>query len=146
MRDWSSDVCSSDLGLRRIEAVTGRGAFAYLRGLEEQLQRAAALLKTTPEEVPERVVSLNHSIKEKDREIDQLKRQLTDAAGEDILEQVKNVGGFQVLIAEFQAEDADQMRDAAEKFKDKLRYLQRGLRLAHHPGLRHLRHREVVYR
>lgn len=107
-------------GLRRIEAVTGRGAFAYLRGLEEQLQRAAALLKTTPEEVPERVVSLNHSLKEKDREIDQLKRQLTDAAGEDILEQVKNVGGFQVLIAEFQAEDADQMRDAAEKFKDKL--------------------------
>ena len=30
-------------GMRRIEAVTGRGAFAYLRGLEEQLQRAAAL-------------------------------------------------------------------------------------------------------
>ncbi len=107
-------------GLRRIEAMTGRHALAYLNRSESQLKEAAASLRTVPSELFHRIEVLNRTIKERDKEIEALKARLSKASSDDILGQAYELNGSKILIAELQSEDANNLRQNAEMLRDKL--------------------------
>lgn len=107
-------------GLRRIEAVTGRHAYAYLNGLEMELKKCAALMHTAPGEVSGRVEVLNRTIKEKEKEIEQLQNKISKAGSKNLLEQAYEYKGAQVLIEAVEIQDAGALRQQAEMMKDKL--------------------------
>ena len=70
-------------GIRRIEALTGRGAFTHLKHAEHTLRDAAALIKSVPDELLQRIEHMQKEIKDRDREIDRLtERMIADLAGE----------------------------------------------------------------
>ncbi|HHW61857.1 MAG TPA: alanine--tRNA ligase [Syntrophomonadaceae bacterium] len=107
-------------GLRRIEAVTGRHALAYLNQMEDALKESAEMLRTNPLEVPERIKALNRSLKEYEKEIENLKNQMARAASGDLMEEAYEYGGTNILISELPAADAGNLRETAERLRDKL--------------------------
>jgi len=107
-------------GVRRIEALTGDGAVAYLQTAAERLQSAAELLKTTPAELVERVERLLGQLKAAEKEIDKFKARLAGQAGQGILDQVQNIGGVKVLAARAPVADAKELRAFAASLRDKL--------------------------
>ena len=107
-------------GLRRIEAVTGRQALAYLNQMEDKLKESAEMLRTKPLEVPERIEALNRSLKEYEKEIESLKNQMARAASGDLMEEAYEYGGTKILISELPATDAGNLRETAERLRDRL--------------------------
>lgn len=107
-------------GLRRIEACTGRAARNYFNETEMALKNAAASLRVSPAELFKKIDNLQHSLKEKDREIEALKSRLSKNASEDLLGKAYELNGTRVLIARIDAMDANSLRDNAEMLKDKL--------------------------
>jgi len=84
-------------GVRRIEALTGADAVAYLAEQEERLNHTAALLKSTPARVPERVESLLEERKKMEREIADLRKKLATGGGNGSAGDVKDVNGIKYL-------------------------------------------------
>ena len=84
---------ASASGVRRIEALTGKGALAYIDGRENALDSAAGVLKTTPELLPERVKALLDERKAMQVELDNLRKQLAMAGGGQAQVSAKEVGG-----------------------------------------------------
>lgn len=107
-------------GLRRMEALTGRHALGYVRGLEGELQAAAGALKTIPSEVAHRIEQLNRTLRERDKEVEGLKLQMTKAASRDLAEQAVSMGNAQVLVQSIPWTDAHALRQNAEMLRDKL--------------------------
>ena len=107
-------------GLRRIEALTGRGARGYFNEIEREIKEAAGILKTNPTDLARRIDVLNRSLKEKDKEIMELRTRLSRSASENIIEQAVDCNGTKVLTAAVQSPDSNNLREAAERLKDKL--------------------------
>jgi len=107
-------------GLRRIEALTGRGARSYFNEIEHEIKEAASVLKTDPTHLASRIGALNRSLKEKDKEIMELKARLSRSASVKILEQAVDCNGTKVLTATVQSPDSNNLRETAERLKDKL--------------------------
>ena len=107
-------------GLRRIEAVTGSYAFEHLRQAENDLKKAALQLRTTPAEVNEKIEAVTKTIKEKEKEIEQLRGKMAQAGNEDIISQAVDVQGVRFLFTRVDQEDANLLRQNAEMLKDKL--------------------------
>ncbi len=107
-------------GLRRIEAVAGRQAFSYLTQVEGELKSAAALLKTVPQDVGARLEALNRAYREKEKELEALKTQISRGSIEDFPSKARNVNGVAVLIEALPNQDAASLRENAEHLKDKL--------------------------
>ena len=107
-------------GLRRIEALTGRHALAYLNDMEREVKEAATTLRTTPADLNKRIDALNRALKEREKEIDQLKSRISKASSEDIINQAYDLNGAHILIAEIQSQDGNNLRQNAEMLKDKL--------------------------
>jgi len=107
-------------GLRRIEAVAGRQAFSYLTQVEGELKNAAALLKTVPQDVGARLEALNRTYREKEKELEALKTQISRGSIEDLPSKARNVNGVAVLIEALPNQDAASLRENAEHLKDKL--------------------------
>ena len=90
--------------VRRIEAVTGRAALEHVQHMEdEELRHAAALLKTGPEQLRERLEKLLRDQKQREREMDSLKAKVLSTQSGDLLAGVKEVNGVPVLVQEVQA-------------------------------------------
>lgn len=107
-------------GTRRIEAVTGQGAYQYLIEQQEALRETAALLKTTVQDVPQRVVALQKELKELQRENESLKAKLSHLESLDLVNQVQTVDGIPVLAAKVSASDMDTLRTMLDELKQKL--------------------------
>ncbi|MEQ8213431.1 MAG: alanine--tRNA ligase [Smithellaceae bacterium] len=107
-------------GVRRIEAVTGRQAFAYFQQTEEELKKAAGLLKANPSELTERTERLLKHTRDLEKEIEALKGKLAAKDSGDLLSQVKEIGGVKVLATEVSISDAKTLRDFGDKLRDKL--------------------------
>jgi alanyl-tRNA synthetase len=107
-------------GLRRIEAVTGRSAWQYVNSLEQEIKLAAQLLKTTPQEVTHRIELLNQQLRERDREMESLKAQMTKAASQNLIEKAQPIGDAHILIEAVSGADANSLRQNAEMLRDKL--------------------------
>jgi alanyl-tRNA synthetase len=107
-------------GTRRIEAVTGRKAFAYLEEQLGLLKEAAGMLKASPQEVTGRIQQLQDRIKELSRENESLKAKLSSAAAGDLLGQVREVAGVPMLAAQVEASDMDQLRTMVDNLRQKM--------------------------
>ena len=113
-------------GVRRVEAVTGLNALAYMQGMETLLGGVAGTLKVTPAEVHARVDGLLGQVRDLEKELAALKGKLASAQGDELLSQAVDVvgqdgTGIKVLAAVLQGADAKVLRDTLDKLKDKLK-------------------------
>jgi len=108
-------------GIRRIEAITGDNALAYLQSLEDTVDSVAGTLKAQPEEVPARLAAVLDHVKSLEKEIEKLKGKLASAQGDELLAQAVDVKGLKVLAAKLDGADAKTLRDTMDKLKDKLK-------------------------
>lgn len=107
-------------GIRRIEAVTGRHVQQFMREHLEHLFHTAALLKTNWQNLEQKVAALIEENKEKDREIRQLRQQLSQQSLGDVTESAKEIAGVKVVTAKVPAENMDELRSTMDKVRDKL--------------------------
>ena len=108
-------------GVRRIEAVTGSGAVAYVRRLEDELRESAGLLKTGLLETAERTGRLLKRERELEKEIETLKGKLAAKDSGDLLGRVRQINGIDVLATVVEASDVKTLRDFGDKLRDRLR-------------------------
>jgi alanyl-tRNA synthetase len=107
-------------GIRRIEAVTGEGALAFVHKLEQQAQTVASMLKGDIFSIADKVQQAMDSRKALEKELEQLKAKLASAAGASLLEQVQVINGVKVLIAELKGADPKAFRTMVDELKNKL--------------------------
>jgi alanyl-tRNA synthetase len=107
-------------GVRRIEAVTGAVAEAWLGANQQRLQDVAALLKSAPEEVVDKVGQLLERQRGLERELEGLRGRLASGDGRDLLERAVEVKGVKVLAARLDGADSKALRTAADQLKDRL--------------------------
>jgi alanyl-tRNA synthetase len=108
-------------GIRRVEAVTGANALAYLQSLEATLHRLAGELRSSPEEVPARVGQVIEHVRSLEKELAALKGRLASSQGDDLALRAVDVKGLKVLAARLDGADAKTLRDTLDKLKDKLK-------------------------
>jgi len=108
-------------GVRRIEAVTGLNALAYVQDMEATLGGVAGTLRVVPGEVPARVGALLEQLRETEKEMAALKGRLASAQGDELVNQAVAVKGVQVLAAVLPGADAKGLRETMDKLKDKLK-------------------------
>lgn len=106
--------------LRRIEALTGEAALEYVHSRERELKALAALLKTSPDRLEERVERLLADQKEKEREIESLKARFRAGSAVDLLDGAREVEGIRVLAREVEADSPKALREYADQVKDKM--------------------------
>ena len=108
-------------GVRRVEAVTGDNALAYLQQVESTLGGVAGALKVTPAEVPARVAAVLEQVRGLEKEIAALKGRLASAQGDELVARAVDVKGLKVLAATLDGADAKTLRETLDKLKDKLK-------------------------
>ncbi|MBI5277334.1 MAG: alanine--tRNA ligase [Burkholderiales bacterium] len=108
-------------GVRRVEAVTGANALAYLQQLEDSVNRAAGTLKTAPTELQSRITQVLDQVRSLEKEVAALKGKLASSQGDELVAQAVDVKGVKVLAARLDGADAKTLRDTLDKLKDKLK-------------------------
>lgn len=108
-------------GIRRVEAVTGDNALAYLQSLEHTVDGLAATLKVTPAELASRVGSVLDQVRQLERELAAVKGKLASAQGDELMGQAVDINGLKVLAARLEGADAKTLRDTMDKLKSKLK-------------------------
>jgi alanyl-tRNA synthetase len=108
-------------GVRRIEAVTGANALAYLQSLEATVSQAAGTLKAPVAELNGRLGQVLDQVKALEKEISALKGKLASSQGDELLTQAVDLNGFKVLAARLEGADAKTLRETVDKLKDKLK-------------------------
>jgi len=107
-------------GVRRIEAVTGENALAYMRESESKLQAVADLVRASRDDAARKVEQLLARAKQLEKEIEQLRGKLASGGATDIMSQVREVKGIKVLAARMDGADPKALREAVDRLKDKL--------------------------
>lgn len=109
-------------GVRRVEAITGENALAWVQQREQTLQKAAATLRTQPEKLSDRLAQLQTQLRDLERERDQLKDKIAASAGQDLAAQaVELANGVKVLAANVVGADPKSLRTTVDQLKDKLK-------------------------
>jgi alanyl-tRNA synthetase len=108
-------------GVRRIEAVTGANALAYLQSLEDTVTQAAGALKAQPAELNARIQQVLDQVKALEKELSAAKGKLASAQGDELLSQAVDVKGIKLLVATLEGADAKTLRDTMDKLKDKIK-------------------------
>ncbi|ADP33215.1 alanine--tRNA ligase [Bacillus atrophaeus] len=107
-------------GTRRIEAVTGQGAYLEMNSQIGLLKQVAGELKTNVKDVPKRVAALQADLKEAQRENESLLAKLGNAEAGAILSNVKDISGVKVLAEKVNAKDMNHLRTMVDELKAKL--------------------------
>jgi alanyl-tRNA synthetase len=107
-------------GVRRIEAVAGEQALAWVEDEEARLARIADLLRGASSDVDEKVAQLVERSRKLEKELEQLKAKLASAAGSDLVDQLVEVGGVKVLAARLDGADPKSLRDTLDQLKSKV--------------------------
>ncbi len=107
-------------GIRRIEAVSGKQAMAWINDNQQALDNVALLLRSPPDQLAAKVEQLLRRMKELEKELAAAKQKLISGKTSDIREEVVVVNGLNVLAARMDGADAKTLRDAVDRFKDKL--------------------------
>jgi len=107
-------------GTRRIEAVTGKGAYALLSGQLQSATSAAAKVKSSLHDLPMKLDSLLAEVKEAHRENESLKTKLGNIEAQSLETKVKDVNGVQLLTARVNAQDMATLRTMTDELKQKL--------------------------
>ena len=107
-------------GVRRIEALTGAGVFRYYRELEEEINRAAKAVKTSPAALVDKCEHLMAELKALQSENEALKSKAAKEALGDVMDQVKEINGVKFLASSMQGVDMNGLRDLGDQLKEKL--------------------------
>ena len=108
-------------GVRRVEAVTGANALAYLQSLEDTVQAAASTLKASPAELQGRIAQVLELVRGLEKEVAALKGKVASSQGDELMQQAVDVKGIKVLSARLEGADAKTLRETMDKLKDKLK-------------------------
>jgi len=111
---------SSASGVRRIEAVTGRGAAQLVESRMSVLGQTASLLRVRPEEVGDAVSQLREQNRRLQQEIEQLQGKLARQESESLLGNARPIGGLAVLAQQVHVDNVDTLRQMTDWFRDKL--------------------------
>lgn len=110
---------SAAAGVRRIEAVTGRGAYDLIQKRIKALKNTATLLNTTPDEVPVRTESLLDELAQTEKQVARLRQELVSAHFVQQLENAVEIGGVPVLAMVLPSADADSLRQMTDRFRQR---------------------------
>jgi len=110
---------SAAAGVRRIEAVTGRGAYDLIQKRFKTLKQTAAILKASVDEVPQKVENGQSEIAELKKELSSLRAQSALSTFQSLLSTVQTAKDVNVLGAEIPNADVDTLRSLADKFREK---------------------------
>ncbi len=107
-------------GIRRLEALTGPGAFQHLKREEEVLHESADRLKSKPLEVPEKVDRLFDATRALEREVQRLRARIGVEMTEDLLKEATQVSGITVVTGRAEQFDQRALRELADRVKAKI--------------------------
>ncbi len=108
-------------GIRRIEAVCGPAALAWLQAQEDTLRAVSERLKAQPSEITAKLAQIQEQVRTLEKELDRYKAKLAAAQGEDLVGQAVEVRGVKVLAARIEGADLKALRELADKLRDRLR-------------------------
>jgi alanyl-tRNA synthetase len=107
-------------GLRRIEAVTGRGAVEYVHDRLSLIERVASALGAAPAEIESHVDALASQVESQRRELRELQRRMALVETSKALDDVREVNGIKVLALEVEAPNMETLREMSDWLKDRL--------------------------
>ena len=107
-------------GVRRIEAVTGEGAFEHVVQTDHMLKDISGMLKATRDDVEEKVRQIIERSRRLEKEIAQLKDKLASGQGRDLAADAATIGGAKVVATKVDGADAAALRTAVDQLKNKL--------------------------
>lgn len=107
-------------GTRRIEAVTGAGAYRVMNQHLETLEQAAAVLKTKTTEVPVRIEALQQQLRETERANESLQAKLANIEAASLKDDVEEINGVRVLAKRVDVSDMDALRGMMDELKSSL--------------------------
>lgn len=107
-------------GVRRIEALTGDGVFAYYKEIEKRQAEIAAMLKTSPAEIEEKIAHLQAEVKNLHSKNEALKAKMAKDAVGDVMSQVQEIKGVKLLAVSLDDVDMNGLRDLGDQLKEKL--------------------------
>ena len=107
-------------GVRRIEALTSDGLMKYYAQIEETLKNAAHLMKTTPDNLADKITHIMAENKSLHSEVESLKSKMAQEAAGDVMDQVTEIKGVKLLAAQLDGIDMNGLRDLGDQFKAKL--------------------------
>ncbi len=107
-------------GIRRIEAVTGAAALAYLNAGEEQLKEAASLVKGSRENLVDKLSAVLERNRQLEKQLEQLQAKAASAAGDDLSSSAVDVKGVNVLTARLDGQDGKALLALVDQLKNKL--------------------------
>ncbi|UHH28731.1 alanine--tRNA ligase [Pseudomonas veronii] len=107
-------------GVRRIEAVTGAAALAYLNAAEEQLKEAASLVKGSRDNLIDKLSAVLERNRALEKQLEQLQAKAASAAGDDLSASAQDVKGVNVLAARLDGQDGKALLALVDQLKNKL--------------------------
>ncbi len=107
-------------GVRRIEALTGKGVFEYYKNLEDAMNQAATVAKCEPSKLVAKIEAMQAELKALSSENEKLKSKLAQDALGDVMNQVVEVKGVKLLTAQADGTDVNGLRNLGDQLKDKL--------------------------
>ena len=107
-------------GVRRIEAITGRSVYEYLKKTENQVEEVSNVLKCKKPELVSKVVSLTDDIKSLEKELKEIKSQMTLSSLDTFIAEKKDIDGISFIAKKVEFENQNDLRDLIDKLRDKL--------------------------
>ena len=107
-------------GVRRIEAITGRTVYKYLNELEKDINNISYVLKSSKNDLLDRVYSITEEIKEKEKEIESLKFKMASSIADDILNAKQDTNGISLITYKIENMDMDSLRNLGDEIRDRL--------------------------
>ena len=107
-------------GVRRIEALTGENAIAWLHNLQQAMQQSAELLKADSNSLVEKILQLQEKAKRTEKELQQLKEKQASQAGADLAKQTTQINGVNVLIQQLENVEPKALRTMVDDLKNQL--------------------------
>ncbi len=106
-------------GVRRIEAVTGRGALAYTRELEDLIEEASSAVKGRPTTLVSRINALQEELRSEKHRADDLEKKMVAAQAASVTADARDVKGVPVLVQEVKVQDVESLRNMGDTLRDK---------------------------
>ncbi|MFH1481757.1 MAG: alanine--tRNA ligase [Pseudomonadota bacterium] len=106
--------------MRRIEVLTGEAALRWVQRQDEDLKSISVILKTTPEQIKERVERLLREQRQLEKENQGLRAKILHRRSEDLLSGIREIKGVKVLVRELEADSPQALREFADQIKEKL--------------------------
>ncbi|WP_029453357.1 alanine--tRNA ligase [Clostridium algidicarnis] len=107
-------------GIRRIEAITGFKSIDYLENKEMLIKESSSILKCSERDLIVKINSNIEELKDKEKEIYQLKSELAKGLEDEMLSDVKDVLGFKIITSELHNMDSNELREIADKLRNKI--------------------------